>query len=760
VSLVNGGQGGGETVPPTSSGSGTVSLIESTDGSVTVTDGEGPTVDLTGAGGGGGVSSFNTRTGAVVSVSGDYNVAEVTGAAPLASPAFSGTPTAPTPPTDDDSDRIATTAFVDDYAAGIPVGINQLEGDVTAGPGSGLQSATLAAIQGVDLAITSLTSGDVLTYNGTDWVNEPSASSVTLSLSYNGVGPFSVPVSSLPAGWSGSGIASMLAQLTTGEGLVTGLLDQSGNPIPDGWSFPATIFVEGSVIYDIIALNPWTANGGGIVQWGPSGNLTSMITFNSIILPFIPTSDPGVTGELWSDGGTVVLSGSSASGIKSLTGDGVSETPGQLNQAGGLTVVDQESDGFFVTTDSTVGLYAAGDIELSTLAQSIGLGAAGGTIQVGVAYGAAMVASSGPVLPITVVTGVNDTFTYTPVGTGIPEVFTVAAGTDSTLAELFAALNAATGTSSDTFSDYGTFQQSGNGLYVNGGSIAVGDTLTSGPTDILASIGFTSGVTAAQTSDTVTLVNSLFIDPTSAGLASPDNTSYLSLAQAGGTGNLTIDGSLQIAASSGVQISGAGSTVAVGEGGDAVTIASSSGGTLGFFATTPVAQPGAPSSAQEFYDSIASTGLIASGGTIPGGGGAPGTTVESYINSPVDVTGETSTDVTSVSLGAGTWLVIARASITNAQSGEEFEVAAWLSPASATFTDAYAGASMTLPDLATSTPPQQELVVSKSITLTEETTIYFSVRTGLYPGSVVIQATDSVGLAIPNVSGITAVQTA
>lgn len=37
-----------------------------------------------------GVSSFNTRTGAVVPVSGDYTVAQVTGAAPLASPTFTG----------------------------------------------------------------------------------------------------------------------------------------------------------------------------------------------------------------------------------------------------------------------------------------------------------------------------------------------------------------------------------------------------------------------------------------------------------------------------------------------------------------------------------------------------------------------------------------------------------------------------------------------------------------------------------------------
>ena len=55
------------------------------------------------------VSSFNTRTGAVL-----LTLADVTGVggAPLASPALTGTPTAPTPAPGNNSTAIATTAFV------------------------------------------------------------------------------------------------------------------------------------------------------------------------------------------------------------------------------------------------------------------------------------------------------------------------------------------------------------------------------------------------------------------------------------------------------------------------------------------------------------------------------------------------------------------------------------------------------------------------------------------------------------------------
>lgn len=66
-----------------------------------------------GTGGSGAVSSVFTRTGAVVATSGDYAVAQVTGAAPLASPALTGTPTAPTAAAATNTTQIATTAFVE-----------------------------------------------------------------------------------------------------------------------------------------------------------------------------------------------------------------------------------------------------------------------------------------------------------------------------------------------------------------------------------------------------------------------------------------------------------------------------------------------------------------------------------------------------------------------------------------------------------------------------------------------------------------------
>ena len=87
-----------------------------------------PAQYISGGGGGGAVSSVFGRTGGVVAATGDYTYAQVgadqagaaaavlatvvAGYAPLASPALTGTPTAPTAAPGDTSTQLATNAFV------------------------------------------------------------------------------------------------------------------------------------------------------------------------------------------------------------------------------------------------------------------------------------------------------------------------------------------------------------------------------------------------------------------------------------------------------------------------------------------------------------------------------------------------------------------------------------------------------------------------------------------------------------------------
>lgn len=67
-----------------------------------------------------GVSSFNTRTGAIVLTTGDVTTV---GAALLAGPAFTGVPTAPTPAPGDNSTKLATTAYVQSAVASFNAGV-------------------------------------------------------------------------------------------------------------------------------------------------------------------------------------------------------------------------------------------------------------------------------------------------------------------------------------------------------------------------------------------------------------------------------------------------------------------------------------------------------------------------------------------------------------------------------------------------------------------------------------------------------------
>lgn len=65
----------------------------------------------------GGVTSVFGRTGVVTAQSGDYSVGEITGAAPLASPAFTGTPTTPDATALSDNGQAANTKYVDTAVA-------------------------------------------------------------------------------------------------------------------------------------------------------------------------------------------------------------------------------------------------------------------------------------------------------------------------------------------------------------------------------------------------------------------------------------------------------------------------------------------------------------------------------------------------------------------------------------------------------------------------------------------------------------------
>lgn len=135
-----------------------------------------------------GVTSYNLRSGAVVPVSGDYTVSQVTGAAPLASPTFTGTVTVPTPSNSTDA---ATKGYVDTGLAGKEPTITNLPANKG---GTGITSYSIGDIlyasSSSALAKRSMASvGQVLISkgpgNGPDYSADPPVSSVIASSQFS-----------------------------------------------------------------------------------------------------------------------------------------------------------------------------------------------------------------------------------------------------------------------------------------------------------------------------------------------------------------------------------------------------------------------------------------------------------------------------------------------------------------------------------------------------------------------------------------------
>ena len=130
------------TIPPTSklyvvrnstTGGVGVNIKTSTGNVVTVPSGQAYLIACDGinvfaAGATGGVTSYNSRTGSVSFQAGDFTAAFGFTPARIDSPAFTGTPTAPTPTGSDDSTRIATTSFVRSLIASTTAGVSTFNG--------------------------------------------------------------------------------------------------------------------------------------------------------------------------------------------------------------------------------------------------------------------------------------------------------------------------------------------------------------------------------------------------------------------------------------------------------------------------------------------------------------------------------------------------------------------------------------------------------------------------------------------------------
>jgi hypothetical protein len=208
-----------------------------------------------GSGGGGGASNVSSvfgRIGDVVATSGDYTVAQVTGAAPLASPTFTGVPAGPTAGPGTNSTQLATTAFV---IANAPPGVQSFNartgtvvpvaGDYTATqvtntPAGNIAAVTVqAAINELDAEKANLASP---TFTGNPLAPTPSAGDADTSIATTAFvdtsfvkTPATNTADKVPQ-WNGANSKTLKDGLTVGTG-VNNLVQLDGSsklPAVDG----------------------------------------------------------------------------------------------------------------------------------------------------------------------------------------------------------------------------------------------------------------------------------------------------------------------------------------------------------------------------------------------------------------------------------------------------------------------------------------------------------------------------------------------
>ena len=221
------------------------------------------------SGGAGLVSSVFGRTGAVVAETGDYTVAQVTGAAPIASPTFTGTVTAPT--IDATYLNTTSTAVIGDYLNVDPdlyvnVGTSGASHFWCSGGNlsfnrnvhtEAIDDDTIYAFQ-IQHYGTGVAATDYLAFE----VYEPSATTVTQeALCINGLGNVGIGIANPTSLFQVNGAAA-LGSMSTADATITG---GTINGTPIGATTPSTgAFTTG--VFGGILTAPTAATGTNTTQ--------------------------------------------------------------------------------------------------------------------------------------------------------------------------------------------------------------------------------------------------------------------------------------------------------------------------------------------------------------------------------------------------------------------------------------------------------------------------------------------------------------
>ena len=326
-----------------------------------------------------GVSSFNTRTGAVVLTGGDVTNA---GGALLASPAFTGNPTAPTQAPGDSSSRLATTSFVQAEVATVNTGVttfnsrtgavNLLLADVTAVGGAPLASPALSGVPTSPTAAPTTNTTQIAT---TAFVTAAIAAMPAPVSSFNGrTGAVSFQASDLSA----VGGALLASPAFTGN--PQGVTRPPGD---SSVSLATTAFVQNALTGVVSGVSSFNTRTGAVTLTaadvtGVGGALLASPVFTGV--PAAPTAAPGTNStQLASTAFVTAAIAASPGGVTSFNSrtGAITLQGADVSAAGGALLA---SPAFTGTPTSTTAAPTDNSTRLATTAFVAAAIAAGGGV--------------------------------------------------------------------------------------------------------------------------------------------------------------------------------------------------------------------------------------------------------------------------------------------------------------------------------------------------------------------------------------------
>ena len=285
------------------------------------------------------------------------------GAAPLASPAFTGTPTAPTPATSDNSTKIATTAYVKAQSAA--------SGTVTSiTAGTGLSGGTITTSGTIALANTAVTANSYGSASavGTFTVNAQgqltSASTTSIAIDATQIATGTITIAQGGTGQTTKAAAfNALSPITTAGDLILGNGSNSATRLAIGSN--ATVLTSNGTTAS------WSAIPANVSSFtaGSTGFTPNTATTGAIVLAGTLNIANGGTGQTTSSAAFNALSPITSTGDL-IIGNGASSA----------TRLAIGTSGYVLTSNGTTASWTAPSAGGTVTSITAGTGLSGGTI--------------------------------------------------------------------------------------------------------------------------------------------------------------------------------------------------------------------------------------------------------------------------------------------------------------------------------------------------------------------------------------------